>query len=107
MSARLLLALALLTVFHAAFSTYEYFSHLKPLGQPEGQLPRDIVWEALLGLLLGIVGASLSAPELKEITWASEMKKRKIDEMDSRMGFASYVTRGRNILTRTKASKSH
>ncbi|KAF8737217.1 hypothetical protein AX14_013253 [Amanita brunnescens Koide BX004] len=97
---RILLAIASLTVLHAAFSTYEHFSHLKALGTLEGRLPRDIVWEALLSLFLGIMGASLSTPELKEITWASEMKKRKIDDMDSRMGIASYVTRGRNVLTR-------
>jgi hypothetical protein len=36
----------------------------------------QIVLEALVSLLLGITGASLDAPELKEITWASEMKKR-------------------------------
>ncbi|KAG6918992.1 hypothetical protein DXG01_010231 [Tephrocybe rancida] len=45
------------------------------------------------------VGASLNAPGLKEITWASEMRKHTIDEMDSRLGFASFVTRGRNILS--------
>ncbi|KAF8347864.1 hypothetical protein F5887DRAFT_1072202 [Amanita rubescens] len=105
---RLLLVISSLTLFHAAFSTYECqtdFSHLKALGSSEGQVPGDIVLEALVSLLLGIIGASLDAPELKEITWASEMKKRKIDDMDSRMGVASYVTRGRNILTRFKASE--
>lgn len=38
----------------------------------------QIVWEALLSLFLGVIGASLSAPELKEITWASEMKRRSV-----------------------------
>jgi Ca2+/Na+ antiporter len=35
----------------------------------------QIVVEALIALALGIVGASLNAPQLKEISWASEMKK--------------------------------
>jgi hypothetical protein len=36
----------------------------------------QIVAEALLSLVLGIIGASLKTPALKEITWKSEMKKR-------------------------------
>lgn len=69
-------------------------------------------------MVLGILGASLNAPQLKEITWASEMRKQcvfshflfhltdvttfpsTIDEMDSRLGFANFVTRGRNFLSR-------
>ncbi|TDL23634.1 hypothetical protein BD410DRAFT_786869 [Rickenella mellea] len=97
MLGRLLLVVATATLLHAAFSTYEHLSHLKALGRPEGSLPQDIVVEALVSLLLGLVGASLAAPELKEITWRSEMKKRKIDEMDARMGFASWTHRG-NLL---------
>lgn len=36
----------------------------------------QIVLETLTGLILGILGASLNAPALKEITWASEMQKQ-------------------------------
>ncbi|KAG6850757.1 hypothetical protein H0H93_008795 [Arthromyces matolae] len=50
-------------------------SHLKALGRPEGFLPQSIVLETLAGMVLGILGASLRAPQLKEITWASEMRK--------------------------------
>jgi len=42
-------------------------------------LHSQIVLEALVSLLLGIIGASLGAPELKEITWASKMKKRLVN----------------------------
>jgi len=82
----------------------------------------QIIIEALVAVVLGILGASLNAPPLKEITWASEMQKRyesvallspnrpadlgsrsKIDEMDSRLGFASFVNRGRNVLSRHRA----
>jgi hypothetical protein len=34
------------------------------------------VYESILALILGLLGASLNAPPLKDITWASEMKKR-------------------------------
>ena len=36
----------------------------------------QIIVETLVGLILGILGASLNAPPLKEITWASEMRKQ-------------------------------
>ena len=110
-------------------------SHLKALGRPEGTLPTDvrsffltpiisllnvlqIVIEALIGLALSIVGACLyvnASTPLKEITWASEMRKRclkftfqrlringcyrSIDDMDSRLGFASFVNRGRHFFS--------
>ncbi|KIL69289.1 hypothetical protein M378DRAFT_70063 [Amanita muscaria Koide BX008] len=90
MLGRILLLLASLTVFHD-------LSLLKALGQPESQLPRNIFWEAIISLILGVAGASFNAPQLKEITWASEMRKRKLDEVNSRAGFATYVTRGRNM----------
>ncbi|KAG6813843.1 hypothetical protein H0H92_006787 [Tricholoma furcatifolium] len=99
MLSKLLLFLAIFFIFHAAYSTYEHLSHLKALGRPEGVLPQSIVFETFIALILGILGASLNASELKEITWASEMRKRTIDEMDSRLGFASFVNRGRTILS--------
>jgi hypothetical protein len=82
------------------------------------------VFEALAALVLGVLGASLNAPPLKDITWQSEMKKRcifsflssllvlmrrtasSIDEMDSRLGFASYVNRGRTFISTSKDEKS-
>lgn len=36
----------------------------------------QIVFEALTALVIGILGASLNAPPLKDITWQSEMKQR-------------------------------
>lgn len=86
-------------IFHAAFSTYEHLSYLKALERPEGPIPKDILAETLIAVVLGILGASLNAPPLKEITWASEMRKRSVDEMDSRLGFASYIHRGRSLFT--------
>ncbi|KAJ7066521.1 magnesium transporter [Mycena amicta] len=93
----LLLSLATVAVFHAAFSTYEHLSHLKAIGRPEGTLPLDIILEALVALVLGTLGASLNAPKLKEISWAAEMQKRSIDDMDSRLSFASFVNRGKHV----------
>jgi membrane magnesium transporter 1 len=76
---------------------------------------------------MGVLGASLNAPPLKGITWQSEMKERcvlgllsavrllirwmldldsSIDEMDSRLGFASFVNRGRTFVSTSRDEKS-
>jgi len=73
------------------------------------------VLETLLALILGILGAALNVPALKEITWSNEMKNQfvtyapmsflwslsvpfsKIDDMDSRLGFANYVNRRTHV----------
>ncbi|EPQ56261.1 hypothetical protein GLOTRDRAFT_74825 [Gloeophyllum trabeum ATCC 11539] len=98
MFGRVLLVLGALALLHAAFSTYEHLSYLKALGRLEESVPNDVTLEALVGLFSGILGASLDAPALKEITWASEMKKRTIDEMDTRLGFANWGNRGSSLL---------
>ncbi|THG97252.1 hypothetical protein EW026_g4711 [Hermanssonia centrifuga] len=72
----ILLLIAAFAVLHAAFSTYEHLSLLKALGRPEGALPVDIIVEALVALVLGTLGATIRTPELREVTWRSEMKKR-------------------------------
>ncbi|KAI9456945.1 magnesium transporter [Boletus coccyginus] len=98
MVGRIFLILATVLLLHAAYSTYEHLSRLKALGKPEGSLPLNTVYESVFALILGTLGASLNAPPLKDITWASEMKKRSIDDMDSRLGFANYHSRGKSFI---------
>ncbi len=42
---------------------------------PTDVFPQIIV-EALVALVLGTLGATIRTPELREVTWRSEMKKR-------------------------------
>ncbi|KAE9389751.1 hypothetical protein BT96DRAFT_1024923 [Gymnopus androsaceus JB14] len=65
MLGRIILLLATLAIFHAAFSTYEHYSHLKALGKPDASLPLDIILESLIALSLGILGASLQCSSVK------------------------------------------
>jgi len=73
-----------------------------------------IIIECILSLGIFLISTVLNAPPLAEISWASEMKKRSatldvitplrspllylfhrnIDEMDSRLSFASFNHRG-------------
>ncbi|KAN0088400.1 Magnesium transporter [Tylopilus felleus] len=106
MLGRIFLVLATIFLLHAAYSAYEHLSRLKALGRPEESLPLNIVYESVIALILGTLGASLSAPPLKDITWASEMKKRTIDEMDSRLGFANYHSRGKSFLMPSPSRRS-
>ncbi|KAL9710984.1 hypothetical protein Ac2012v2_005524 [Leucoagaricus gongylophorus] len=88
----------------AGYSGYEYLSRLKALGQPQEALPKDIAIETLFGAILGIIGAALLGPPLKQISWASEIKT---DEMDARVGFASYIRRGRRIFQLSPLKGKH
>ncbi|KAM5534655.1 hypothetical protein V8D89_011667 [Ganoderma adspersum] len=90
----LILLVATVALLHAAYSTYEHLSHLKALGRPEGALPNDIVVEAVIALVLAIVGAAVRSPSLREVTWRSEMKRRALEEEgDPRMSFDKFLQR--------------
>lgn len=96
---RLLSITAVLTLLHAAFSTYENLSQLKALDKLSNtrQLSSDIVIELFVALFAFIIGTTLSSTPLKKVTWSSEMATRTADEMDSRIGFASMNHRGKNF----------
>ncbi|KIO10759.1 hypothetical protein M404DRAFT_128867 [Pisolithus tinctorius Marx 270] len=98
MLGKVLLLIATLLLFHDV-------SHLRALVQPEAHVPLNTVYESILALVLGILGASMNSPPLKDITWASEMKKRTIDEMDARPGLASYVSRAKMFYDQRGASR--
>ncbi|KAH9040450.1 hypothetical protein EDB85DRAFT_2140591 [Lactarius pseudohatsudake] len=70
--------------------------------------PRQIVLESLLALFLGIIGACVKAPTLEEIT-SNEMKTtyrpRTIENMDTRMCSANFVTTGR-VLGQDRANRA-
>ncbi|KAH9840044.1 magnesium transporter [Rhodofomes roseus] len=99
----IMLYVATLAILHAAYSTYEHLSYLKALGRPEGSLPQDIVFEAIAALILGIVGSAIRTPELREVTWRSEMKRRSAEEQDPRLSFTTFAQRA-GILQSSSAS---
>ncbi|KAF8705242.1 Membrane magnesium transporter [Rhizoctonia solani] len=91
-----ILLLAILGLLHAAYSAYEHLSLLKALDRPS-RVPIDIAIESILAFAVFLFGVSLSSSELKEISWASEMRYRKIDDVHSRLGFASFNHRGKQL----------
>ncbi|KAG8682223.1 hypothetical protein FRC12_009939 [Ceratobasidium sp. 428] len=87
---------SILGLLHAAYSAYEHLSLLKALDRPTpNTLPVDIIIECFVAMALFVVGATIDAPAFKENSWASEMRTRKIGDVDSRLGFASFNHRGR------------
>ncbi|TKY86182.1 hypothetical protein EX895_005007 [Sporisorium graminicola] len=94
---RLLLAIGTLVFFHAAYSTYEHLSLRKSLGLVGAEaksMPIDITLETLVSFIVILVGIALTALPLKNVTWASEMRTKSIDEVDSRSNFAPLTHRG-------------
>ncbi|WVQ86710.1 hypothetical protein IAS59_000424 [Cryptococcus gattii] len=94
---KLLVCLACLTLFHAAFSTYEHLSILKALSRPESGVPSSIVIEAFVSLICFIVGIVYITGELKDVTYRGELAHRTIDDSDARMGFMRLSKRGKAI----------
>ncbi|PVG00735.1 hypothetical protein CPB86DRAFT_754250 [Serendipita vermifera] len=81
-------------LLHTAYSTYDYLSQLKALDRPQDSLPSDVTLEGIFALVLFILSSILASPPLVKATWADEMEKRSINEMDSRLGFAGFKHRG-------------
>lgn len=74
-----MLAAGTLIFLHAAYSTYEHLSLRKALGLVglEAQkMPVDITVETLVSFAVILLGVSMTATPLKEVTWASEMRKK-------------------------------
>ncbi|WOO85156.1 uncharacterized protein LOC62_06G008656 [Vanrija pseudolonga] len=94
---KLLATVAVVALFHAAFSTYEYLSTLKALGRPAGALPTSIVIEAFVALGLFLPAVALATPALEDVTYRGELAKRSPDDADARMGFARLSARGRAL----------
>ncbi|KAF8595778.1 hypothetical protein BDV93DRAFT_528459 [Ceratobasidium sp. AG-I] len=96
-----MITVSILGLLHAAYSAYEHLSLLKALDRPiPNTLPVDIIIECFIALMVFIIGAAINAPALKENSWASEMRSRKIDDVTSRLGFASFNHRGRLVFGR-------
>ncbi|CAO1632777.1 unnamed protein product [Parajaminaea phylloscopi] len=79
---------------HAAYSTYEHSSIAKTVGLSQAKVPLDITIETAVSLLVLVVGLLLSSHPLREITWAAEMQKRSIDEIEAKTNFATFNHRG-------------
>ncbi|SYW79308.1 related to KRE27 - member of a transmembrane complex required for efficient folding of proteins in the ER [Ustilago bromivora] len=83
--------------FHAAYSTYEHLSLRKSLGLVGAEaraMPVDITLETLVSFIVILLGVALTAAPLKNVTWASEMRTKSVDEVDSRSSFATLTHRG-------------
>ncbi|PWN21347.1 hypothetical protein BCV69DRAFT_282081 [Microstroma glucosiphilum] len=89
-----LIFLGTILLLHSAYSTYEHSSISKSVGVAKPVVPLDITLETVLSLVVLVMGIIQSSQPLKEITWAAEMGKRSLDEIDARPNFATFNHRG-------------
>ncbi|WRT67619.1 uncharacterized protein IL334_004591 [Kwoniella shivajii] len=99
---QVLVVVAVLTLVHAAFSTYEYLSTLKALSRPATSLPASIIVEALVSLGLFIPGIALSSEKLEDVTYRGELAKRSINDQNANMAFMIPSKRGKAIFGDTQ-----
>jgi hypothetical protein len=76
LAAKAVLTLGSVVFFHAAYSTYEFLGLQTSLGLTGKSVPMDIKIETLVSLFVIFLGTLLTASPLRDITWASEYKKR-------------------------------
>eukprot|EP00127_Corallochytrium_limacisporum_P001127 Clim_evm1s41 gene=Clim_evmTU1s41 len=98
----ILLAVAGVTLVHAAFSAEQYRKYLQAIDEEFVALPSDIVVQSLIGLLLGMVGAVLSLPQLASIDPKTPPNKTSTDENSSTPSFNVFSHRGRNMFSSMK-----
>lgn len=97
-------------------------SYLKALGRPEGSIPNDvchpnllrpnthsrssqIIIEAFISLILGTIGATVRTPELREITWRSEMKRRYASPLTRNILFLRILQQTNSLLLFRRAQE--
>ncbi|BGP27423.1 magnesium transporter family protein [Rhodotorula toruloides] len=88
MLARLVILVSSLVLLHSAYSAWQ-----ARIAAATGGFEVVLV-EAVSSFITLVIGILWSAPALKGVTFASEMRSRSLDSTDSRIAFANVRHRG-------------
>ncbi|KAJ1673545.1 hypothetical protein EV182_005026, partial [Spiromyces aspiralis] len=89
-----LATIGLIFLTHSGYSTREHLQNLKLTETLEGGLPSEIIVECIFSAIVAIVGLVLSVGSIYPISNEHEMKKYKLDGIDSRSSFHVFGNRG-------------
>ncbi|BFZ65464.1 hypothetical protein YB2330_006637 [Saitoella coloradoensis] len=105
-TARALITIALVILFHAGYSAYEHRAFQKSVGRTAvGRLPIDIIVEALIAATIFSFGVVLSADALKPIKWrewnavCEKEGSSTLQYLDTRPGFIDIRQRRKEYAT--------
>lgn len=91
----LLVALGLLAILHAAWSTIQYREELKLRQMEFTSSPPEVYLECFVGLALCIIGVTRISGDFQTIRPTELLAKMRFDTVNSRPDFAIFHHRGR------------
>ncbi|GAA6014533.1 hypothetical protein JCM10207_001637 [Rhodosporidiobolus poonsookiae] len=103
---RIVIWVSLATLMHAAYAAWQARMLANELGTAPvltwgSPVPPEVHFQALSSFVILVIGILWSAPELKGVTWASEMSKRSIDSEDSGIALLNVRHRGSVLFKET------
>lgn len=91
-----LLIIGFVSLLHAAYSAAQHRSHLRLVEQEfDGLLPLDIILQALISLMVSMMGIVNVCGQFKEIRALDDLKDKSLDTLYNRPNFYIYNHRGR------------
>ncbi|KAI9138301.1 membrane magnesium transporter-domain-containing protein [Paraphysoderma sedebokerense] len=103
---RIVYATGFILLCHAAYSAVEHINYLKAVEKLDEGLTIDIILEALVGMVICFFGITSVSGTLKAVALESELLKKSIDSLDSRLSFVSYNHRGKFLFSRSNSTSS-
>lgn len=101
-----MVAIGLVAILHAGYSAVQCRTYYKLLEEDFTGLPSDIVWQCIIGLILGCLGAVKVAGEFKEIKAAAEMANKSWESMGNRPSFYTFTHRGKAMFSNIPQSSN-
>eukprot|EP01102_Stenamoeba_stenopodia_P019962 TRINITY_DN7642_c0_g2_i1.p1 TRINITY_DN7642_c0_g2~~TRINITY_DN7642_c0_g2_i1.p1 ORF type:complete len:134 (-),score=30.74 TRINITY_DN7642_c0_g2_i1:63-416(-) len=95
-----LLALSLVLMLHAAYSTVQHRTYLKLVEKPYERVPTDILVEGVVAVVISIIAIALfPTSPLKPIKITTHIATTTLDQRESKTDFAVFSHRGSNFLS--------
>jgi hypothetical protein len=91
-----LVIIGLTSLLHAAYSAAQHRSYLRLAEQEfDGLLPFDVILQALVSLMVAMVGIVSVCGQFKEIRALDDLKDKSLDTIQNRPNFYIFNHRGR------------
>lgn len=94
---KVLVALGLLALLHAAYSAAQHRAYLRLTEQEFTTLPADVLIQTLVGLVITCCGIVQVVGKFREIRPIADLETRTWDSMSSHVAFYSFNHRGKML----------
>ncbi|XKL63160.1 hypothetical protein PGB90_005524 [Kerria lacca] len=94
---RNLTILGLLSLFHTAYSAAKHRSYLRLKEQENGTLPLDIILQAVISLIIAMIGIVNTSGEFKEISATKNLERKSWETLRNVPSFYVFNHRGKAL----------